>query len=125
MPVFLSLTLAVEINLETTIYQKLKTIIKLEQKLSLIKSYLKETSSLICPYELLFLPFNIFIIIFIILHSFLKDSFIALTTEELQPFKWENAMTIDEKSWGFRADAPLRDYLTIEELIETLVETVR
>ena len=49
----------------------------------------------------------------------------AFTTEKLPPFKWENAMTIDAKSWGFRADASLSDYLTIEDLIETLVSTVR
>jgi len=50
-----------------------------------------------------------------------KDRFIP---KEVPKFKWENAMTIDEKSWGFRANAPLSDYLTIEELIETLVKTV-
>ena len=65
------------------------------------------------------------------LHSFyLYDKsyqiiLISQTTEEVPKFKWENAMTIDEKSWGFRANAPLSDYLTIEELIETLVKTVR
>ena len=46
-------------------------------------------------------------------------------TGKLLPYKWENAMTIDAKSWGFRANAQLNDYLSIEELIETLVETVR
>ena len=34
-------------------------------------------------------------------------------------------MTIDSKSWGFRGNAPLSDYMTIKELIETLAETVR
>ena len=42
----------------------------------------------------------------------------------LQKKKWENAMTIDKKAWGSRRDAQLSDFLTTEELIETLVTTV-
>nr|CAH7755772.1 unnamed protein product [Callosobruchus chinensis] len=42
----------------------------------------------------------------------------------LQKHKWENAMTIDRKSWGFRRDANLSDFFTIEELLYELASTV-
>ncbi|XP_076468701.1 alpha-L-fucosidase-like [Babylonia areolata] len=38
--------------------------------------------------------------------------------------KFENAMTIDKYSWGFRRNARLQDYLSMEDLISTFVITV-
>ncbi|KAH9508086.1 hypothetical protein Btru_052808 [Bulinus truncatus] len=43
----------------------------------------------------------------------------------LQKHKWVNAMTIDKYSWGFRRNARLQDYLTIEGLLQTFIITVR
>ncbi|XP_018333024.1 plasma alpha-L-fucosidase-like isoform X2 [Agrilus planipennis] len=42
----------------------------------------------------------------------------------LQSHKWENAMTLDKHSWGYRRNAPLNEYLTTHELIKTLAQTV-
>ncbi|XP_001661015.2 putative alpha-L-fucosidase [Aedes aegypti] len=42
----------------------------------------------------------------------------------LQPHKWENALTIDKKSWGHRQDARLEDFMTSEELIAEIASTV-
>ncbi|XP_050412135.1 alpha-L-fucosidase isoform X3 [Patella vulgata] len=43
---------------------------------------------------------------------------------KLQSRKWENAMTIDRRSWGYRRNAQLSDYLSTEELLSTFIETV-
>ncbi|GAB0097893.1 Alpha-L-fucosidase [Sergentomyia squamirostris] len=42
----------------------------------------------------------------------------------LQPHKWENAMTIDRVSWGYRLEASLSDFLTSHDLISELASTV-
>merc|ERR1712156_1353494 len=42
----------------------------------------------------------------------------------LQAHKWENAMTVDRESWGHRRNMQLKDVLSMDELIETLVKTV-
>jgi alpha-L-fucosidase len=43
----------------------------------------------------------------------------------IQKHKWENAMTLDKHSWGFRRQANVADHLTIHQLIQTIAETVR
>jgi len=42
----------------------------------------------------------------------------------LQKHKWENAMTIDKSSWGYRRNMKLEDIYTMEELISELAITV-
>ena len=44
---------------------------------------------------------------------------------KLQKRKWENAMTLDKQSWGFRRRASLSDILTMEEILATFASTVR
>uniref|UniRef100_A0A1Y1N4F5 alpha-L-fucosidase n=1 Tax=Photinus pyralis TaxID=7054 RepID=A0A1Y1N4F5_PHOPY len=38
--------------------------------------------------------------------------------------KWENVMSIDKESWGYRRNGKYEDYHTVKELIHMLVETV-
>ena len=42
----------------------------------------------------------------------------------LQTHKWENAMTIDKQSWGYRRNMNIADVFTIQELIKELAVTV-
>lgn len=42
----------------------------------------------------------------------------------LQPHKWENCMTLDKQSWGYRRNAKATDYLTIHDVISELAQTV-
>lgn len=40
------------------------------------------------------------------------------------PHKWENCLTIDKNSWGYRRNARLSDFLSTYELIKELASTV-
>uniref|UniRef100_A0A1W7RAH0 Putative alpha-L-fucosidase n=1 Tax=Hadrurus spadix TaxID=141984 RepID=A0A1W7RAH0_9SCOR len=43
---------------------------------------------------------------------------------KLQSRKWENAMTVDRSSWGYRRNAHLSSIMPIKTLISTLTETI-
>jgi len=40
------------------------------------------------------------------------------------PHKWENCLTLDENSWGYRRNADVWNYMTIEDLLFQLASTV-
>lgn len=40
-------------------------------------------------------------------------------------YKWENAIPLDPKSWGYRREATLDDYLTSQDIVRLLVQAVR
>ncbi|CAL4059913.1 unnamed protein product, partial [Meganyctiphanes norvegica] len=42
----------------------------------------------------------------------------------LQAHKWENCLTLDKESWGYRRNANATDYLTIHEILSTMAETI-
>ncbi|GFR67301.1 alpha-L-fucosidase-like [Elysia marginata] len=42
----------------------------------------------------------------------------------LQTRKFENAMKLDGKSWGFRRDTALKDVISIEKLLQNIAETI-
>ena len=43
----------------------------------------------------------------------------------LQKHKWEDAMTVDKKSWGYRRNTTLSDFLTMDNLTSILASAVR
>jgi len=43
---------------------------------------------------------------------------------KILPHKWENAMTLDKSSWGYRRNADVGSYISPQELIRQLVSTV-
>ena len=43
----------------------------------------------------------------------------------LQNHKWEDAMTVDKKSWGYRRNTSLSDFLTMDDLTYILASVVR
>lgn len=43
---------------------------------------------------------------------------------KLQSRKWENAMTIDKNTWGYNRKSNLEDYLSTQEVIGLIAETV-
>jgi len=46
-------------------------------------------------------------------------------TEVLQKHKFENCMTLDLNSWGFRRTMKLSDVMDMHTLLTTLIETIR
>jgi hypothetical protein len=42
------------------------------------------------------------------------QTFFSYNPGTKQGRKWENAMTLDKESWGFRRNAKLSEYLTIK-----------
>ena len=38
--------------------------------------------------------------------------------------KWENALTVDTTSWGWNRNSSLEQYLSVKQLVDTLIETV-
>ncbi|KAL0893722.1 hypothetical protein ABMA27_013869 [Loxostege sticticalis] len=42
----------------------------------------------------------------------------------LQNHKWENAFTLDKKSWGYRRNMEVSDVLTMKELLNHIISTV-
>jgi len=61
-------------------------------------------------------PHKISVITYVIIHIYIAGKVVGR--------KWENAMTIDKYSWGYRRNARALDVYSIQNLISQLVETV-
>ena len=48
-----------------------------------------------------------------------------LLTGKLLGHKWEDAMTVDKNSWGYRRNTVLSDFLTMDDLTSILASVVR
>lgn len=45
--------------------------------------------------------------------------------KKLESHKWENAMTLDRNSWGYRRDMTYNDVYSLQELLTVLAQTIR
>ena len=61
----------------------------------------------------------------LVLWSLSVRQFCCYVTEVLQSHKWENCMTLDLKSWGFRRTMRASDVIDMHTLLSILVETIR
>lgn len=50
---------------------------------------------------------------------------ISTPPDVMPKFKWEDAMSVDKYSWGYRRTATIGDLNTVDDLISLLVKTVR
>ena len=51
--------------------------------------------------------------------------FAGLCEGVLQPHKWENCLTLDRSSWGYRRNMRVSDVLTMDELTTIFAQTIR
>ena len=51
--------------------------------------------------------------------------FFICNAGKVQNHKWENALTVDKGSWGYRRNVDIDSYLDINQLLYQLASTVR
>lgn len=56
--------------------------------------------------------------------SIVKTYVFLFLTDSLMFHKWENALSLDQYSWGYRSDMKTSDVMSIADLIESVVSTV-